>query len=428
MDVDKEEEAPQLNPAPHPKPLSLDHFLSPLLESKFESAWPLLERTLDHHPSELLQRIVASDAIFSRRYKGFRGIFKRWKADHAIDQFLLPEGGITKVIGKAEAERIEKSIPGVRVGKTGRVIVSNANLAKWINEMGKLLCETVKVLKDENQSGETQTSMGMSCISTISIIREVFSADEFLPVFVASSLAPPLASCYTHAQRIDPNDTAAHQSYPIPMCLHTLVINYLNHICGYRASASVLYVIHQWYASRLPAQVKPKLEVYYLTTDDSILEMHDVSLDLVLRSFIAVDTKEGWYKRRRGWLKAQNVTGSIHPEAALMCLQLATTTQRQVDRLQARHHFDDDAAQLLSQLDNCIGLSRKMCWCCNQLWSLKAQKKTKESTDPHYCHGHVLPWIPPAYGVSLKVLKRMRSDLVEMLKQTVISLMVEDLI
>ncbi|KAK0200490.1 hypothetical protein DFS33DRAFT_161821 [Desarmillaria ectypa] len=428
VDVDKEDEAPQPDLAPHSEPLSIDRFLSPLLESKLESAFPLLERTLEHHPTEFLQRIVASDAIFPRHYKGFRGIFKRWKADHPIDQYLLPKGSITKVIGKAQAERIEKRIPGVRVGTTGRVIVSNANLARWINEMGALLYEAVKTLKDGNQSNEAQTGIGMECLPIISILREVFSADEFLPVFAASSMAPALASCYTHTQSIDINDTAAHQSYPIPMCLHTLVINYLNQICSYRTSASVLYVAHNWYARQLPVQVKPKLEVYYLTTDDSILEMYDVSLDLALRAFIVVDPTEGWYKRRRRWLKAQKVTGSIHPEAALMCLQLATTTQGQVDRLQAQHHFGDDVAQLLSQLDNCVGLSRKMCWCCNQLWSLKALKKTEEGTDPRYCHGHVLPWIPPAYGVSLKVLKRMRLDLVEILRETVVSLKVEDLI
>ncbi len=119
-----------------------------------------------------------------------------------MDKYLLPEGGITKVIGKAQAESIEKRIPGVRVGNTGRVIVSKANLVRWINEMGTLLCETVKTLEDGNQSCEVQTSMGMECLAIISIIREVFSADEFLPIFVASSLAPVLASCYTQIQSI----------------------------------------------------------------------------------------------------------------------------------------------------------------------------------------------------------------------------------
>lgn len=119
-----------------------------------------------------------------------------------MDKYLLPEGGITKVIGKARAGGVEKRIPGVRVGNTGRVIVSKANLVRWINEMGTLLCETVKTLEDGNQSCEVQTSMGMECLAIISIIREVFSADEFLPIFVASSLAPVLASCYTQIQSI----------------------------------------------------------------------------------------------------------------------------------------------------------------------------------------------------------------------------------
>ncbi|KAK0436025.1 hypothetical protein EV421DRAFT_1908314 [Armillaria borealis] len=421
MDVDKEDEV-SWPKASRSEPLSIDRLLLPLLESKLESALPLLERTLKHHPTEFLQRIVASDAIFPRHHKGFRGIFKRWKADKLLDKYLLPEGGITKVIGKAQAESIEKRIPGVRVGNTGRVIVSKGNLVKWINEMGSLLCETVKTFKDGNQSCEVQTSMGMECLAIISIIREVFSADEFMPVFVASSLAPVLASCYTQAQSIDVNDSAAHQSYPIPICLHTLVINYLNYVCSYRGSASVLYVNHRCYAHMLP---EFKLEVHYLTTDDSTLEMRDISLDKVLRSLIAVDTTERWYKRRRGWLKAQKVVGSVHPEAALICLQLATKTQGQVDRLQAQHNFGDDAAQLLSQLDNCVGLSRKMCWCCNRLWNSKVEK-WKGSTDPQYCHGHVLPWIPPAYGVSLKALEDMRIDLIEILKETVVSLKAED--
>ncbi|KAG7442070.1 uncharacterized protein BT62DRAFT_455509 [Guyanagaster necrorhizus] len=423
MDVNKEDAVPQQNPVPHFEPLSINRFLSPLLESKLESAYPLLERTLKHHPNEFLQIILASDAIFPRDRKGFRGIFKKWQADHPIDRLLLPEGGIIRDIGEAQAERIEKTIPGVRVRDTGRVIVTNANLPKWINMMGKILCITVKRLKDCNQSCDEQTSTGMSCISIMSIISEVFSATNFIPVFAASSMAPALASCYTYTQSIDMNDIAAHQSYPIPLCLHTLVMNYLNQICSYRGSALVLYMIHDWYTRRLP---DPKLEVYYLTTDDSTLEMHDVSLDRALRLFILVDITERWYRRRRRWLQAQKVTGSVHPEAALICLQLATTTQEQVDRLQAQHHFSDDAAQLLSQLDNCIGLSRKMCWCCNKLWSLQA-RKTKETTDPRYFHGHVLPWIPPAYGVSLKALKRMRLDLIEILRETVNSLKVEDL-
>ncbi|PBK88718.1 hypothetical protein ARMGADRAFT_1065424 [Armillaria gallica] len=348
-----------------------------------------------------------------------------------MDKYLLPEGGRTKFIGKAQAESIEKRIPGVRVGNTGRVIVSKANLVRWINEMGTLLCETEdtrglqSILRGANQHGDGMPSYHI-------YYQGGFSADEFLPIFVASSLAPVLAFCYTQIQSIGRvlkifdlpyvNDSAAHQSYPIPVCLHTLVINYLNYVCSYRGSALVLYVNHSWYGHTLS---EPKLEIHYLTTDDSTLEMRDISLDKLLRSLIAVDTTERWYERRRKWLRAQKVAGSVHPEAALICLQFATTTPGHVDRLQAQHNLGDDAAQLLSQLDNCIGSSHKMCWCCNRLWNFKTGK-WKGSTDPQYCHGRVLPWIPPAYGVSLKVLEHMRLDSIEILRETVVSLKAED--
>ncbi|KAK0218973.1 hypothetical protein IW262DRAFT_1069397 [Armillaria fumosa] len=92
----------------------------------------------------------------------------------------------------------------------------------------------------------------------------------------------------------------------------------------------------------------------------------------------------------------------------------------------AQHNFGNDVAQLLSQLDKCIRLSRKLYWCCNWLWKIQAGKWRGSNNDPRYCHGHVLPWIPPAYDISLKIVKHMRMDLIEILRQTVVSLKAED--
>ncbi|KAF8904901.1 hypothetical protein CPB85DRAFT_1437547 [Mucidula mucida] len=298
-------------------------------------------------------------------------------------------------------------LDGLRQLKANTVSITNANIPRWINGLGILLGFAYFAFGRP----DSKPSELFFLVDAIHTFKRFFEYEKMQPVFNKSSLAVQLKTCHRSAHSIAPHDDAANEYYPLPTCMQRLVVNYLSDIVDIALHAKLLHLHRHHHHTSLPPSIDINdmtVDVVYLNTVDPLSRPSYTSLSKIISMYIDdVDESEHWVTV----LKERRVSAAIHPEAAIMCMKRAYCQSGG----EFAKQFDSRSADLVSRVVYMphIGSNRKMCYCCAivEAWTKQEAGLRVEKMDPQRCHGRIVPWLPPRWGLEVGRMEALKADL-----------------